>query len=207
MQPLPHTFNPALSIDRLELVASWLLEELYATEDDLVRGTDSPYGRGCTAFDRQKNRIISEFISRNHEWLDVKSGLSFAVVFTIGGVPCRFSNDNPSNPTKDAVLIANRHQQEFLEFVADNEPGQFCFIIDRGYDEASEPRVEFRGFTPSGSTACRWISNATVRVLRVIEPSTLPAPVALDKPKVGPKTSDENRTDVPAANDSSTTSQ
>lgn len=185
--PLPSTFNPALSAERLHLIATWLLEELDATEDDLIRETDSRYGRGCTAFDRQKNRIIREGTSSKHDWLGIKSGASFAVVFTVGGVPCRFSNDNPANPTKDAVLLANRHQQEFLEFVNDDEPGQFCFIIDRGYDGASEPCVEFHGLTPTGATACRWVSDAAVRVLRIVEPTTLAASVEVKKPTVGPK--------------------
>ena len=34
--PLPAVFNPALSSDRLQEVATWLLDELYATEDDLT---------------------------------------------------------------------------------------------------------------------------------------------------------------------------
>lgn len=33
--PLPATFNPVLTSERLQMVADWLLEELYATEDDL----------------------------------------------------------------------------------------------------------------------------------------------------------------------------
>ncbi len=58
--PSPATFNPELSTDRLEAVSQWLLDELYATEDDLSRATDSGYTRGCTTFGRQKNRIIAE---------------------------------------------------------------------------------------------------------------------------------------------------
>ena len=39
--PLPATFNAELMSDRLEAVSQWLLDELYATEDDLSRPTDS----------------------------------------------------------------------------------------------------------------------------------------------------------------------
>ena len=46
--PLPATFNPVLTSERLQMVADWLLEELYATEDDLSRFTDSGYTKGCT---------------------------------------------------------------------------------------------------------------------------------------------------------------
>lgn len=64
--PLPAIFNPELLTDRLEAVSEWLLDELYATEDDLSRPTDSGYTRGCTTFGRQKKRIIDEALSGRH---------------------------------------------------------------------------------------------------------------------------------------------
>lgn len=183
--PSPSAFNTELVSDRLETVSQMLLDELYATEDDLSRSTDSGYTRGCTTFGRQRSRIILEAISGRHGWLGL-SNSSNDIVFTIGGVPCRFSNDDPSNPSKDAVLTANRYQMDFLEFAAKGKPGRFCFIIDRGQDGAAEPRVEFLGFTPSGEVACRWVSNA-VRVLRLAGQQPLVQPVHVAKPQVAPK--------------------
>lgn len=187
--PPPSAFNAALVSDRLEAVAEWLLDELYATEDDLSRPTDSGYTRGCTTFGRQKNRLIAEALSKRHEWLALANSTN-DIVFTIGGVPCRFSNDDPTNPSKDAVLTANRYQMDFLEFATNGEPGRFCFVIDRGHDGTAEPRVEFLGFTPSGEVACRWVSNA-VRILRVEGQQPLPQPVDVQKPLVAPKRRDE----------------
>jgi len=187
--PLPTSFNPELSSDRLQSVAQWLLEELYATEDDLSRSTDSGYTRGCTTFGRQRNRILAEALSGNHAWLGL-SNSNNDIVFTVGGVPCRFSNDDPSNPSKDAVLTANRYQLDFLEFATKGEPGRFCFIIDRGHDGAAEPRVEFLGFAPSGEVACRWVSD-TVRVLRLEGQQSLAPTVQVSKPQVAPKRRDE----------------
>lgn len=186
--PLPSVFNAELSLDRLELVSQWLLEELYATEDDLSRPTDSEYTRGCTTFGRQKKRLTTEALSGPHGWLSLRNGNN-DLVFTIGGVPCRFSNDDPSNPSKDAVLTANRYQMDFLEFATKGEPGRFCFIIDRGHDGTADPRVEFLGFTPSGEIGCRWVSS-TVRILRV-EGQPLAQPVEVAKPQVAPKRRDE----------------
>lgn len=188
-QPLPTSFNPELSSDRLQSVAQWLLDELYATEDDLSRSTDSGYTRGCTTFGRQRNRILAEALSGNHNWLGL-SNSNNDIVFTVGGVPCRFSNDDPSNPSKDAVLTANRYQLDFLEFATKGEPGRFCFIIDRGHDGAAEPRVEFLGFAPSGEVACRWVSD-TVRVLRLEGQPSLAPTVQVSKPQVAPKRRDE----------------
>lgn len=187
--PTPSAFIPELVSDRLEAVSQWLVDELYATEDDLSRSTDSGYTRGCTTFGRQKNRIIAEAMSGRHEWLGLLNGNN-DLVFTIGGVPCRFSNDDPSSPSKDAVLTTNRFQMDFLEFVSNSEPGRFCFIIDRGQDGAADPRIEFLGFAPSGAIVCRWVSNA-VRVLRVEGQQQLVQPVEVAKPQVAPKRRDE----------------
>jgi hypothetical protein len=185
--PLPSSFNPALASERLAIVSQWLLEELYATEDDHARNSDDGYTRGCTTFGRQKNRIKLEAMSGQHEWLGVCNGGN-DLVFTIGGVPCRFSNDDPNSPTKDAALTANRYQSSFMEFAQEGEPGRFCFIIDRGSHEAEDPRVEFLGFTPSGEVACRWISDA-IRIMGVAA-ADLPEAVEVAKPIVTPKQRD-----------------
>lgn len=187
--PPPAAYFHELTSERLQAVSSWLLEELYATEDDLSRPTDNGYTRGCTAFGRQRNRIVAEAASGKHAWLGIASGDN-ALVFTIGGVPCRFSNDDPLNPSKDAVLTANRYQLDFLEFADSSKPGRFCFVIDRGHLGAAEPRVEFLGFTPSDNVVCRWISD-TVRVLRVEGDQTLAPTIPVGKPLVSPKRRDD----------------
>lgn len=183
--PPPIAFNPELASNRLQSISNWLLDELYATEDDLSRPTDNGYTRGCTTFGRQKNRILAEALSGRHAWLGL-SNSNNDIVFTIGGVPCRFSNDDPSNPSKDAILTANRYQLDFLEFAPKDEPGRFCFVVDRGHDGSAEPRVEFLGFTPRGEVACRWVSD-TVRVLRLEGQQTLAPAVPVNKPQVAPK--------------------
>lgn len=187
--PLPSVFFPQLHAARLELVANWLLEEHYATEDDLSRSTDNGYTRGCTTFGRQRNRIITEARSGRHDWLSLLNS-SNDLVFAIVGVPCRFSNDDPSNPSKDAVLMVNRHQSSFMEFSTEGEPGRFCFIIDHGHDGAAEPRVVLLGFTPDGDVACRWESGF-VRVLRLENSQTLVPSVQVAKPQVAPKRREE----------------
>ncbi len=187
--PPPASFKPQLSTDRLEAVSQWLLDELYATENDLSRRTDNGYTRGCTTFGRQRNRIIAEALSGRQPWLALINSNN-DIVFTIGGVPCRFSNDDPSSPSKDAVMTANRFQMEFIDFAAVGEPARFCFIVDGGHEGAAEPRVEFVGFTPSGDAVCRWVSNS-VRVLRLEGQETLPQPVNVAKPLVAPKRLDE----------------
>ncbi len=132
------------------------------------------------------------FLIGKYDWLTLMNGAN-DLVFAIGGVPCRFSNDDPSNPSKVAAIAVNRYQIPFLEFVQPGEPGRFCFIVDKGQSEIEEPRVEFLGYGPSGELACRWISNS-IRVLREVD-AELPSPVEVSKPSIMPK-QDQHSTQI-----------
>lgn len=186
--PKPNDFQPALRDDLLATVAGWLMEEWAATEDDLVRETDSAYTRGTTCFGRQRQRILKEYLSGGHPWLGIENSAN-DLVFSIGGVPCRFSNDSLSAPSKRAVLEAHRFQ---LPLIEEAEPGQavrFCFVVDRGIDERGEPRIELLGFTATDELVCRWRSASTVRMLMSAK-ADLPPPADIAKPVIMPKRRD-----------------
>jgi hypothetical protein len=151
---MPSEFQPALTSERLSKVAEWFLDEWFATEDDLTRDTDGPYTRGTTRFGRQKQRIVNEFLSGAHDWLGVQNNTN-DLVFSIGGVPCRFSNDNASSPTKSAVLEVHRFQKPLIEFAEPGHAVRFCFVIDRGIHDSAEPCVEFLGFSAADDLVCR----------------------------------------------------
>lgn len=189
--PQPAHFEPELTTNRLEMVARWLLEEYYSTEDDLVRDTDNNYTRGCTSFMRQRVRVIQEYKSGRHSWLGMLNNGN-DLVFTIGGIPCRYSNDDAASPTKQAVTTANQYQASFLNFDDDKKPSRFCFVIDRGQSGAEEPHVEFLGFTVAGVVVCRWTSNK-VRVLSIEGTQSLPPAVEVNKPVVAPKRRSNNQ--------------
>jgi hypothetical protein len=185
----------------LELVASWLLDEWRATEDDLVRDTDTPYTRGTTRFGRQQKRFWLEYLSGKHPWLRVLNN-SLDLVFEISGIPCRFSNDNIESPKKRAVTEVHLHQMSFLEVAEPGEPARFVFVIDCGIDEASEPRVVFLGFSATGQEVLRWTSGGVLRRIGEAVPS-MPAPVELPKPPVTPKRKrDDDGDEVSAAAES-----
>jgi hypothetical protein len=194
--PLPETFKASLSVDRLALVSQWLLEELHATESDLSRDTDGGYTRGCTTFGRQRKRILAEALSGRYYWLAISNNGN-DLVFTIEGVPCRFSNDDPTNPSKDAVLIANRYQLDFQEFASKGEPARFCFIIDRGLSETEDPKVVFQGFTAFNETVCPWASNS-MRTLLLESSDSMVQPVQVAKPQVTPKRRDDGNAESAA---------
>lgn len=186
---LPSVFQPQLTVDRLTTIANWFLEELYATEDDLVRNTDSPYTLGTTRFGRQKSRIVIEFLTGNHNWLGLQNAAN-DLVFTIEGIPCRFSNDNASSPTKSAVLEPHRFQMPLIEAAEPGQAVRFCFVIDRGPSESEEPRVELLGFASNNDVVCRWRSNSLSGRPLVDVKRSAPQPVEIAKPIVAPKRRD-----------------
>lgn len=185
--PHPSHYHAALTTERLALVSRLLLTELAATERLMSSEVDDGYTRGCPTFGRQKNRIKLEARSGRTEWLTIVNPNN-DLVFAIGGIPCRFSNDNPDSPSKDAVTVANRHQASFFEDFERGVPKRFCFVVDRGATEHEDARVVFLGYDENNVLRCRWTSDS-VRTLQVVEP-TVPAAAHLPKPIVGPKRSD-----------------
>jgi hypothetical protein len=181
---LDSRFPACLKSQYLEAVASWFLEECYATDDDLTRTTDTPYTKGTTRFGRQKQRLSLEYLSGNYAWLQVENN-SLDIVFSIAGIPCRFSNDDADSPKKRAVTEVHPFQRPLIE---DAEPGQaarFVFVIDKGVNELSEPKVTLLGFSSAGYEVCRWTSGP-VRALRSVNAAE-PAPVVLSKPVISLK--------------------
>lgn len=184
----------ALKEEYLNLVASWFLEEWRATEDDMVRDTDTPYTRGTTRFGRQKQRITLEYLSGRHPWLKVENN-GLDIVFSICSIPFRFSNDDADAPKKRAVLEVHVFQMSLLEEAEPGEAARFVFVIDQGMDESSDPRVVVLGFTQSGREACRWTLGGVFRKLGEAKPS-LPQPVDIQKPSIKPKRRDADEGDA-----------
>ena len=181
----PHRFPLQMTEEYLNLVAEWLLDEWYATEDDLVRDTDNAYTRGTTRFGRQKQRITNEYVSGRHPWLRVENN-GLDLVFSITNIPCRFSNDNADAPKKRAVLEVHPFQMRLIEDTEPGEAARFVFVINQGLEESQEPQVLLLGFSASGEEVCRWQSGGVMRALGEARPS-VPAPVEISKPVITPK--------------------
>jgi len=180
------------------LVASWLLEEWRATEDDLVRDTDTSYTRGTTRFGRQQSRFWLEYRSGRHPWLRVLNN-TLDLVFEVAGIPCRFSNDSIESPKKRAVVEVHQHQIQFLEEADPGHAARFVFVLDHGLDESSDPRVVLLGFTAGGEVVSRWESGGALQRLGIAGAS-VPAAVELPKPSVGVKRQRDDEGDGKAAN-------
>lgn len=194
--PLPEVFHPALSQDRLAVIADILIAEHFSTNTALQSDYDDGYTRGCTRFGRQRNRLKSLALSGQYDWLDLRHGGN-DLVFTIGGIPCRFATDDPANPTKPAVLDVTPIQQGFFDEVEEGAPCKFCFVLDGGYAESEEPRVVLIGEDVRRNVKCKWISD-TVRSIHSIT-STIPAAKDVAKAPVGPKRADSGDAEVDTA--------
>lgn len=180
----PVSFHSQLTTDRLRIVSELLLQELSSIESLLTTDVDDGYTRGCPTFGRQKNRIKLVALSGEYSWLSLANSGN-ALVFKIGGIPCRFSNDNPENPRKLAVLAANIYQASFFEETEKGIPCRFCFVIDRGAYENEDARVVFLGFDEQNTVRCRWESDG-VRMLHNVD-AQVPLPANIPKPSVFPK--------------------
>lgn len=188
MLPFPSYFISALTNERLSIVAGILLDEHNKTLDDLSSDADDNYTRGCTSFGRQKNRIKQLAMKKVYPWLDTMNSTN-DLVFKIGGVPCRFSNDNPSNPKKKAVLTANYYQLSFFDEIESNKvPCRFCFIIDTVRPDDEEPQVVFIGYDAYDVPKCEWKSG-TIRTFYSSKPTNVPSAVEIGKPPIKPKKS------------------
>lgn len=186
----PSDFHPGLKEEYLAQVASWLLEEWYATEDDLIRETDNRYTKGTTRFGRQLQRIVNEYMSKQYDWLRIENG-GLDLVFSISGIPCRFSNDSVEAPTKKAVLQVHPYQMSLIDDAEPGQAGRYCFVIDQGFNEDMEPRVALLGFSASGTLVCRWQSETIARALADIKTAP-PEAVEVTKPSVKPKRRDSD---------------
>lgn len=184
--PLPVHYHPDLTHDlthdRLSIIAKILLDEYYKTLDDLSSDADDNYTRGCTSFGRQKNRIMLLALDNTYPWLQLMNSAN-DLVFKIGSVPCRFTNDDPNNPKKKAILIANSYQRSFFDDIeTDEAPCRYCFIIDRGVDD-TEPSVVFIGFDSKDVARCKWESGE-IRTFYNVNTFDIPEAVDVGKPAV-----------------------
>jgi hypothetical protein len=181
--PLPEYFHSALTTPRLSVIADLLLMEVSSTGSDMKSDVDDGYTRGCVLFGRQKNRLKFVALSKEYPWFTLLNGAN-EFVFAIGGIPCRFSTDDPLNPSKPAVTQVSQYQAGFFEEVEGDAPCRFCFIVDMGHGD-SDPRVVFQGQDPTGKLLCQWVSDS---VRSVYVPSAhVPEAKEIRKPQIGPK--------------------
>lgn len=170
--PHPQYFEPVLTEERLNILAKALLEECYSTEDDLQSSYDSGYSRGCTRFDRQKNKL--KLLALEHSWLTISDG-SNRLVMSIEGLPFRFARDEHKAPRKPATLLVSGTEAIQREkFILENQiemdfdgishserirqPSFWRFFVEvsESLEDGRDYNIYFVGFNELKEAVCEW---------------------------------------------------
>lgn len=150
--PLPSTFYPELTNERLTDIANELLDIRHDTLSDLSSEWDDAYTKESTVFGRCRNRLIA--LCSEHDWLDLlHAGMD--VTLCIGKkVPFRFFRDDPETPRKRGFFRQNSADDLFpVDLVT---PVMWRFIIERAMTEDDEDRVYFVGFNELHDKVSMW---------------------------------------------------
>jgi hypothetical protein len=150
--PLPSTFYPELTNDRLTDIANELLDLRHETLSALSSEWDDAYTKESAVFGRCRNRLIG--LCEERDWLSV-SNPGMDVTLCIGNkVPFRFFRDDPENPQKRGFFKQRRTDDLFpVDLVT---PVMWRFIIERAMTEEDEDRVYFAGFNELQDKVSLW---------------------------------------------------
>lgn len=170
--PHPQHFEHVLTEERLNVLAKALLEECYTTEDDLQSTYDSGYSRGCTRFDRQKNKL--KLLALEHCWLTISDG-SNRLVMSIEGLPFRFARDEHRSPRKPAtLLVSDTEAIQRKNFIIENQmemdfdgssyseqvrkPSVWRFFVEvsESLEDGRDYNIYFVGFNELKESVCVW---------------------------------------------------
>jgi hypothetical protein len=181
----PHHFQAVLTEERLNVLAKALLDECYSTEDDLQSDYDSGYSRGCTRFDRQKNKL--KLLALKHPWLTISDG-SNRLVMSIEGLPFRFARDQHQAPRKAATLLVSQteaiqrekfvlEQQIELDFdgltASDRSslPTMWRFFVEvtESLEDGRDYHIYFVGFNELKESVCVWEYDNNVAAVATVD--------------------------------------
>jgi hypothetical protein len=181
--PLPSTFQPGLTDERLSVIAEALLNVRYETERDMQSLLDDNYTRETAIFGRQRNKLIQLAASGRHDWMTMMDA-SLGVTFGVGGIPCRFFTDDSGAPKKRGFF--KRLVMDQLFAPVKTQPEMWRFVVEKGLTEDDHDQVYLLGFNTDQEKVSEWRYRDQATVLRGIggEP---PASVELPPASVGLK--------------------
>ncbi|MDF1895554.1 hypothetical protein [Rahnella contaminans] len=217
--PHPQHFEHVLTDDRLNVLAKALLEECFTTEDDLQSSYDSGYSRGCTRFDRQKNKL--KLLALEHRWLTISDG-SNRLVMAIEGLPFRFARDQHNSPRKPATLLVSQteaiqHEKFVLESQMEmdfdgvaltervKKPTFWRFFVEvsESLEDGRDFNIYFVGFNELKQQVCVWEYDNKVAVVTSVDETRheavdlLPAEAKVPQVSVEKQVNDKQNKDSP----------
>lgn len=179
MHSHPSEYHPDLIEERLQFVASKIMEQVHLTYETNSATYDDVWTQGCVIFGRVKNLLIDLARFSGPQWLGlVKEGMD--VTPTIGKVPFRFATDNPEAPKKQKILAQN--QAEFSQFelafesaddfLYSQEVSKWRWYIKKAHSEEDIPSVHFVGLDCFDTPVCTWKFDETVPQLHSVDGHT-----------------------------------
>lgn len=177
----PCDYHPALSAERLHVVAAALLDVYHEVQIELGTELDDNYTRGTTTFGRQKNKIIQLCKSNKFSWLDLRN-TSNDLTFSISGIPFRFFSDDHEKPSKAAVW--RRNEQDDMFPSEEDHPIYWRFILEKPLSEDDEATIFVIGANSNQDIVCEWKYAEKVRVLKAAD-TVRPEAVDISEPQVG----------------------
>jgi hypothetical protein len=169
----PAHFNPVLSIDRIDLLASVLKFVYEDALNDMVEAKgDSDWTLGCTSYERACAAIKAAAESGKFPWLGIVDP-SMHFVFSIQGIHVRFSRgDQDGRPSANVMKNVSQEAaltQQYLS-IYDPEAAKcvWRFIVNRN-DEKMVERIEFSLVDTNGVSVFTWNAPFNGDVSTVLE--------------------------------------
>lgn len=164
--PLPSSFYPELSPDRLQIIAEALLDLRFDTLKQMSTEHDDGYTRETAVFGRSRNMLIALARSSQHPWLAL-SHAGMDITFDIGSVPCRFFRDDPDSPAKNGFFRRNAVDSLFAP--DDTSPVIWRFIVEQALSEDADDCVVFAGYNVYQEKVSEWIYEGSTPALHSVD--------------------------------------
>lgn len=164
--PLPSSFYPELSSDRLQVIAEALLDLRFDTLKQMSTEYDDGYTRETAVFGRSRNMLVNLALNGTYPWLTL-SNPAMDVTFNIGLVPCRFFRDDPDSPMKNGFF--RRNSVDSLFAPDDTSPVIWRFVVEMALSDEDEDCVAFVGYNVYQEKVSEWIYEGSTPALHSVD--------------------------------------
>lgn len=175
LQP-PTSFSPALTDDRLSLIASGLLDVRHKAQQEMIDPFDDNYSIETTIFARSKNMLIDMALNGGYEWLSLKKS-TMDIEIEIGNTICRYFTDDHDIPKKDGFFKVNDANIDQLFPTDLTEAVYWRFVVEKARSEAGEDQVFFAGYNLYQQKISEWKYQPNVLMIHTSDQSN---PAAVD---------------------------
>jgi hypothetical protein len=175
----PAVFFSELTNDRLNVIASGLLDMRFETVREMNSPYDDNYTRETAIFGRSKNMLIDLAMKGKYDWLSLKHA-GMDITFNISRVPCRFFRDDPENPEKSGFFKRNAVDDLFSP--DENTPVMWRFVVEKALTDEDEDGVSFVGYNAYQEKVSEWtyqLGSSPIHSIDKVTPTATEIPPAV----------------------------